>query len=94
MKSKAEEIKEYDYIINNMVDKFYNIECIIDSINLQYVSMTKSKLENCRFKKFNHMKLVAVNGLYTGQLHFVNDVGEYLMLPWCYIVSMVPCDNK
>lgn len=93
MKSKVE-VEKYECIIDNMIDKFYNIECIVSAINLSYVSMTKSKLENCRFKKINHMKLVEVNGLYTGQLHFVSDTGEYLMLPWCYIISMVPCDNK
>lgn len=94
MKSRAEEIKEYDCIISNMIDKFYNIECTIVANNLSYIGMTKSKLENCKLRKFNHIKLIAVNGLYTGQLHFINDAGEYLMLPWCYIVSMVPCGNK
>ena len=41
-------------------------------------------------KIYKHVKLVHVEGLREGQAYFITDDGSYLMLPWCYIISMAP----
>ena len=94
IETKQDELINVNDIMKNMINKFYNIECIVSAKNLKYVNMLPLYLHRRKFKKFYHVKLIQINGMYTGQLHFVNDTGKYLMLPWCYIVSMVPCDNK
>ena len=53
----------------------------------------KNNMERTRYKKYHHVELVNVNGIGTGQIHFITDNGSYLMLPWCYIISMVPCEE-
>ena len=94
IETKQDELINVNDIMKNMINKFYNIECIVSAKNLKYVNMLPLYLHRCKIKKIHHVKLIQINGMYAGQLHFVNDTGEYLMLPWCYIVSMVPCDDK
>ena len=31
-----------------------------------------------------------INGWGVGQAHFLTEDDEYLLLPWCYIISMIP----
>ena len=52
--------------------------------------MTLYDLKQSTLKRYSHVKLININGLSTGQVHFVTDNRHYLLLPWCYIVSMIP----
>ena len=84
------EIIEMIKIIDNAIGKYYDIETIINNIRLNDISMNIRDLKQIRLKKYKHIKLININGLGDGQVHFITDDGHYLMLPWCYIVSIIP----
>lgn len=44
--------------------------------------MNPNDFKNVETIKYNHVLLVNVNGLGIGQVHFVEDDGSYLLLPW------------
>lgn len=79
------------YEIGSIKHKYYDLEAVTVNENLKYISYNKNNMERTRYKKYHHVELVNVNGIGTGQVHFITDEGSYLMLPWCYIISMVPC---
>lgn len=84
------EIIEMINIIDNAIGKYYDIETVINNIRLNDISMNIRDLKQIRLKKYKHIKLININGLGDGQVHFVTDDGHYLMLPWCYIISIIP----
>lgn len=83
-----------DREVLNMIDKavgqYYDLETIVGNNNLNYISFSPHDLKQCKLKKYQYAKLVNINGLGIGQVHFITEDGHYLMLPWCYIVSMIP----
>ncbi len=81
------------YEIGSIKHKYYDLETVTVNENLKYISYNKNNMERTRYKKYHHVELVNVNGIGTGQIHFITDNGSYLMLPWCYIISMVPCEE-
>lgn len=81
------------YEIDSIKHKYYDLEVVTVNENLKYISYNKNNMERTRYKKYHHVELVNVNGVGTGQVHFITDEGSYLMLPWCYIISMVPCEE-
>lgn len=81
------------YEIGSIKHKYYDLETVTVNENLKYISYNKNNMERTRYKKYHHVELVNVNGIGTGQIHFITDKGSYLMLPWCYIISMVPCEE-
>lgn len=97
--SDLEEIKEkekicrkqnkiqFDSMLNNMINKYYDLQVFGHPCEINY---SPHNLKGLSFKIYKNVKLVNVNGLGTGQVHFIMDDGKYLLLPWCYIVSMVP----
>lgn len=87
------EIIEMINIIDNAIGKYYDIETIINNIRLNDISMNIRDLKQIRLKKYKHIKLININGLGDGQVHFVTDDGHYLMLPWCYIISIIPSEE-
>ena len=82
--------KEMIEIIERAIGQYYDIETIIDNTHLYYISMNIRDLRQARLKKYKHIKLININGFGDGQVHFVTDDGHYLMLPWCYIISIRP----
>lgn len=85
--------KEMIDIIEKAIGQYYDIETIIDNVHLTYISMNIRDLKHCRLKKYKHIKLININGLGDGQVHFITDDGHYLMLPWCYIISIRPSEE-
>lgn len=87
-----------DREVSNMIDKaigqHYDLETIVGNSNLNYISMSPHNLKQSKLKKYQYAKLVNVNGLGIGQVHFITDDGHYLLLPWCYIVSMIPSKER
>ncbi len=79
---------------NDFLERYYDIETIIGNKNLNYLSMSQHCLKDVRLKKYQHVKCININGLGTGQVHFVTDDGSYLLLPWCYIISMIPNEER
>ena len=45
-------------------------------------------------RKHKNVTLTNINGWGVGQAHFLTEDDEYLLLPWCYIISMVPSKNN
>ena len=86
----TEEQKKLMKIVSNAIDKYYDLEVIVKSIDLYNLDMTPYDLKQSTLKRYSHVKLTNINGLSTGQVHFVTNDGHYLLLPWCYIVSMIP----
>ena len=83
-----------DREVPNMIDKavgqYYDLETIVGNNNLNYISFSPHDLKQCKLKKYQYAKLVNINGLGIGQVHFITEDGHDLLLPWCYIVSMIP----
>lgn len=82
--------REVVEMIDKAIGQHYDLETIVGNGNLNYLSMSKHDLQQSHLRKYKHVKLLNINGLGTGQVHFTTDNGEYLLLPWCYIVSMIP----
>lgn len=80
--------------LDEIIGKCYDLETIVGNNNLNYISMSPHDLKNCRLKKYCAVQLVNINGLGIGQAHFVTEDGHYLLLPWCYIVSMIPSNKN
>lgn len=80
-------------MIDKAINQYYDLETIVGNNNLNYISMSPCDLKQSKLKKYQHVKLVNVNGLGTGQVHFITNDGHYLLLPWCYIISMIPSKN-
>lgn len=81
-------------IIDKAIGQYYDLETIVWNNNLNYISMSPHDLKQSRLKKYQHVKLVNINGIGIGQVHFITDDNHYLLLPWCYIVSMIPSKEK
>lgn len=81
-------------MLNTVIGKHYNLEVMKNRNCVCYIKMTPSDLQEAHLIKYENAKLMNINGLGIGQAHFLTNNGEYLLLPWCYIVSMVPSDNE
>lgn len=81
--------------IEKIIGQYYDIETIGKCADLSVVSMIPHNLKYFVPRKYKNVKLVNINGLATGQVHFITEDGHYLLLPWCYIISMTPSkENK
>ena len=91
--NKKDEVTILNNIINivdNCVGKYYDIETILSNNVLSFISMSPHDLKKINILRYKHVQLLNINGLGIGQVHFMTDDGSYLLLPWCYIVSMIP----
>lgn len=87
--------KEIMDIQKAVIGKYYNLEVIQSN---RYLELTQKaspcELRGITLKRYENVELMSINGLGNGQVHFLTESGEYLLLPWCYIISMVPNKNK
>ncbi len=72
-----------DKKIKQTIGKHYDLEVII---NNSYLETAKNCLYSMPVKRYSNVELVNMNK----HMHFLTEDGEYLMLPWQYIISMVP----
>lgn len=86
----TEEDKKIVEKIDKVIGQYYNLETIVHSSDLYTLNMLPCTLKQIAIKRYEHVKLININGLATGQVHFITDDGHYLLLPWCYIISMIP----
>lgn len=68
--------------------------------------LTKYTYENCKdalrphriddipTKIYKNVELLNINGLGTGQVHFLSKKGEYILVPWSMIIWMLPTENN
>jgi hypothetical protein len=89
----TQENKEIEHMIDNAIGQYYDLETIGTNSALEYVTMRYRDLKQSRLIKYKNAKLINVNGLATGQLHFITEDGHYLLLPWCYVISMIPAKS-
>lgn len=64
-----------------MIGKIYDLETIGTNTALEFITMRPHDLHCGKLRKYKNVRLVNVNGLGTGQVHFITDSGSYLMLP-------------
>lgn len=81
------EMNEYQQMLN----KYYDIQITTHPDPNQFSIF---HLINLRTTVYRHAKLVNVNGWGTGQVHFITDDGSYMVVPWCYIISMLPAKGN
>lgn len=96
IKEKARENRNlqreyFEDMTNGMLNKYYNLQVFR---NADEISLCSHVLVSYPSKKYNHVKLVHIEALKDGQAYFITDDGSYLMLPWCYIISMIPSINQ
>lgn len=80
--------------MNTVIGKNYDLEVLKNKSELNYVGFGKRNLSDAHLRRYFNVKLVNINGLGTGQVHFITEDGSYLLLPWCYIISMIPSVEK
>lgn len=80
---------EFVEMMDGMLNKYYTIQVAICA-NAVGDMMSYHYLNQGLYKTYKHVKLVNINGMGTGQVHFVTEDGSYLLLPWCYIIAMFP----
>ena len=84
------EDKEISELIDKAIGQYYDIEIISNVAELSYFSMSSRGLKLTYLKRYKHVKLIHTKYFGDTQVHFVTEDGHYLLLPWCYIVSMIP----
>ena len=72
--------------LERMLNKYYDVEF---STYVEDDQLSFHKLKN-KCTRIMRLKLVNVNGMGIGQAHFIDGDGAYVLLPWCYIISMLP----
>lgn len=82
-----EEKMEFETMISGMMYKYYDVQ-ITNRPEVHQLSM--HNLLKLPKKTYKHLKLVNINGMGAGQVHFIADDGSYVLVPWCYIISMLP----
>ena len=80
---------EFITTIDSILNKHYTIQVAICA-NSTGDMMSYCFLNQGLYKTYKHVKLVNINGMGTGQVHFITEDGHYLLLPWCYIIAMFP----
>ena len=86
----TKEDREISNMIDNAIGQYYDLEVIKNRGHLSIVDMGKRNLSSAKLDRYFNVKLININGLGVGQIHFITEDGHYLLLPWCYIVSMIP----
>ncbi len=86
----SDKLKKSIEMQNSFVGKYYDLEVMKSKSYLNFVTMSPHDLKDVHLVKYDNAQLININGLGTGQVHFVTKNGEYLLLPWCYVVSMIP----
>ena len=86
----TKEDREISNMIDNAIGQYYDLEVIKNRGHLSIVDMGKRNLSSAKLDRYFNVKLININGLGVGQIHFITEDGHYLMIPWCYIVSMIP----
>ena len=81
-------------MIDNAIGQYYDLEVIKNSSHLSVVDMDKRNLSSAKLDRYFNVKLININGLGVGQVHFITEDSHYLLLQWCYIVSMIPSKEK
>ncbi len=81
--------EEFVRLTEGLLNKYYTIQVAICA-NTSGDMMSSHFLRQGLYKTYKNVKLVNINGMGVGQVHFITEDGSYLLLPWCYIIAMFP----
>ena len=56
-------------------------------------ALIPSRIDDISTKIYRNVELININGLGIGQVHFISEKGEYILVPWNMIVWMLPAKN-
>ena len=91
---KIDEKQEFRKMMEDMIGKYYDLEVVKNKTCLAYMNnFNRNSIVEVRARKYSHVQLVNINGMGIGQVHFITDDGSYLLLPWCYVISMIPSED-
>lgn len=89
-------MNKYEQItIEKFICKKYNI-CILTKYSYENCKdiLYPKKIDNIPTKIYKNVELLNINGLGTGQVHFLSEKGEYILVPWSMIVWMLPAEDS
>ena len=86
----TKEDKEISNMIDNAIGQYYDLEVIKNRGHLSVIDMGKRNLSSAKLDRYFNVKLININGLGVGQLHFITEDVHCMLLTWCYMVSMIP----
>ena len=90
----TKEDREISNMIDNAIGQYYDLEVIKNRGYLSVIDMGKRNLSSAKLERYFNVKLININGLGVGQVHFITEDGHYLLIPWCYVISMTPSKEK
>ena len=90
----TKEDREISNMIDNAIGQYYDLEVIKNRGYLSVIDMGKRNLSSAKLDRYFNVKLTNINGLGVGQVHFITEDGHYLLIPWCYVISMTPSKEK
>ena len=90
----TKEDREISNMIDNAIGQYYDLEVIKNRGHLSVIDMGKRNLSSAKLDRYFNVKLTNINGLGVGQVHFITEDGHYLLIPWCYVISMTPSKEK
>ena len=80
------ENKEISDLIDKAIGQYYDLETISRCTDLGCMSMSPRDLRQFAPRKYKNVRLMNINGLATGQLHFITEDRHYLLIRWCYVI--------
>ena len=89
-------MNEYQHsLIGKITCEKYDV-CILTKYSKENCrnALIPKQIDNTPTKIYKNIKLLNINGLGVGQVHFLSEKGEYILVPWSMIVWMLPCDNE
>lgn len=96
MKTQNNEIinkkKEMDEMLEKMLNNFYDL--VIWTNPYSACGSTYHKLRDFEpTRKIRHVKLITMNSVFSGEMYFSDDNGALLIIPFCMVVCMTPCND-
>ena len=81
-------------VIEKIIQEKYNI-CILTEYSYENCrnALIPSRIDDISTKIYRNVELININGLGTGQVHFISEKGEYILVPWSMVVWMLPAKN-
>lgn len=91
LEESIEEKKTLSEKVTLTTGKTYDIEVICGNYDLELTSLSTMKdIIRAPIKRYENVTLIKI----TNQAHFITEDEQYLLLPWCYIVSMIPSRER
>lgn len=86
--------KHEQTVIGKIICEKYDI-CILTKYTYENCksALLPHKIDDIPTKIYKNVELLNINGLGIGQIHFITEKGEYILVPWSMIVWMLPVED-